>query len=63
MLAADTVLGVGTGSTVDLFLSAWAASHSTYAEYGAVPGDIQPELQLETINARWVWQLVELEVR
>lgn len=27
------------------------------------PRDDHPELQLETINARWVWQLVELEVR
>lgn len=27
------------------------------------PRDDFPELQLETINARWVWQLTELEVR
>jgi hypothetical protein len=27
------------------------------------PRDDHPELQLETINARWVWQLTELEVR
>jgi hypothetical protein len=27
------------------------------------PRDDYPELRLETINARWVWQLVELEVR
>ena len=27
------------------------------------PRDDHPELQLETVNARWVWQLVELEVR
>jgi hypothetical protein len=27
------------------------------------PRDDYPELQLETINARWVWQLTELEVR
>lgn len=27
------------------------------------PRDEFPELQLETINARWVWQLIELEVR
>jgi hypothetical protein len=27
------------------------------------PRDDYPELQLETINARWVWQLIELEVR
>jgi hypothetical protein len=26
------------------------------------PRDDFPELQLETINARWVWQLIELEV-
>jgi len=26
------------------------------------PRDDHPELQLETINARWVWQLIELEV-
>jgi hypothetical protein len=27
------------------------------------PRDDFPELRLETINARWVWQLIELEVR
>lgn len=27
------------------------------------PRDDFPELHLETINARWVWQLIELEVR
>ena len=27
------------------------------------PRDDYPELRLETINARWVWQLIELEVR
>ena len=27
------------------------------------PRDDYPELQLETINARWVWQLIELEVK
>jgi hypothetical protein len=27
------------------------------------PRDDFPELQLETINARWIWQLTELEVR
>jgi hypothetical protein len=27
------------------------------------PRDEFPELQLETINARWIWQLTELEVR
>ena len=27
------------------------------------PRDDFPELQLETINARWVWQLIEIEVR
>jgi hypothetical protein len=27
------------------------------------PRDDFPELQLETVNARWVWQLTELEVR
>ena len=27
------------------------------------PRDDHAELQLETINARWVWQLIELEVR
>lgn len=27
------------------------------------PRDEHPELQLETINARWVWQLIELDVR
>ena len=27
------------------------------------PRDDFPELQVETVNARWVWQLTELEVR
>ena len=27
------------------------------------PRDDFPELQLETVDARWVWQLIELEVR
>lgn len=27
------------------------------------PRDDFPELQLETVNARWVWQLTEIEVR
>jgi hypothetical protein len=27
------------------------------------PRDEFPELQLETVNARWIWQLTELEVR
>ena len=27
------------------------------------PRDDFPELQLETVNARWIWQLTELEVR
>jgi hypothetical protein len=27
------------------------------------PRDDHPELQLETVNARWIWQLTELEVR
>ena len=27
------------------------------------PRDDHPELQLETINARWIWQLISLEVR
>jgi hypothetical protein len=27
------------------------------------PRDEFPELQLETVNARWIWQLTEIEVR
>ena len=27
------------------------------------PRDDFPELQLETVNARWIWQLTEIEVR
>lgn len=27
------------------------------------PRDEFPELQVETVNARWIWQLTELEVR
>lgn len=27
------------------------------------PRDDFPELQIETVNARWVWQLTEIEVR
>jgi hypothetical protein len=27
------------------------------------PRDDHPELQLETINARWIWQLIALEVK
>ena len=34
-----------------------------WVQGGVYPRDDHPELQLETINARWVWQLTELEVR